>query len=127
MPKAQEIVDALVGVKGSNSDISLFRSQLSKFAPEQSFKGDKAYVSGKNIATPHKKPRNRELSIEQKVKNQAFSSQRIFVEHIIRLLKIFRIASERFRLRSDTYEQIILTICGLVRLRIGSLILPELS
>ncbi|MEH2413292.1 transposase family protein [Nostoc sp.] len=45
---------------------------------------------------------------------------RIFVEHLIRLIKIFRIASERFRLRSQIYEQIILTVCALVRLRIGS-------
>lgn len=52
------------------------------------------------------------------------SSKRIFVKHVIRLLKIFRIARERFRLHPDTYEQVILTICGLVRLRIGALVLP---
>lgn len=127
MPKAQDIVDVVVGVKGSTSDISLFRSQLSKFAPTQSFQGDKAYVGGKNIATPHKKPRNRELTVEQKAENKVFSSQRIFVEHMIRLLKTFRIASERFRLHCDTYKQIIFTVSGLVRLRIGSLVLPNLS
>ncbi|BAY67060.1 hypothetical protein NIES22_72040 (plasmid) [Calothrix brevissima NIES-22] len=33
---------------------------------------------------------------------------------------------ERFRLNLEIYEQIILlTVCGLVRLRIGSLILPN--
>ncbi|MBD2530830.1 IS5/IS1182 family transposase, partial [Nostoc flagelliforme FACHB-838] len=57
--------------------------------------------------------------------NKGLSSNRIFIEHLIRLLKIFRIASQRFRLRIDTYEQIILTVCGLVRLRIGSLVLPN--
>ncbi|PMB00654.1 transposase, partial [Fischerella thermalis CCMEE 5328] len=50
--------------------------------------------------------------------------QRIFIEHVIRLVKILRIAQQRFPLNSRTYEQIILTICGLVRLRIGALILP---
>jgi len=49
---------------------------------------------------------------------------RIFVEHLIRVVKIFRIASERFRLNSWKYEQIIMTICGIVRLRIGALVLP---
>lgn len=127
MPEAQDIVDVVVGAKGPTSDISLFRSQQQKFAPQQSFKGDKAYVGGQNIATPHKKPRNGELSAEQKAENKVFSSNRIFVEHLIRLLKVFRIASERFRLHCDTYEQIILTVCGLVRLRIGSLVLPDLS
>ncbi|MBD2018521.1 IS5/IS1182 family transposase, partial [Microcoleus sp. FACHB-53] len=47
-----------------------------------------------------------------------------FVEHVIRLLKIFRIARERFRLHPDTYEQVILTVCGLVRRRIGTVVLP---
>lgn len=56
-----------------------------------------------------------------------FSSNRVFVEHIIRVIKIFRVASERFRLHPNTYEQVILTVCGLVRLRIGSLVLPVLS
>ncbi len=113
-----------MGAKGPTSDISLFRNQQQKFSPQQSFQGDKGYRGGKNISTPHKKPRNRELTEEKKAENKAFSSHRIFIEHIIRLLKIFRIASERFRLHYHVYEQIILTVCGLVRLRIGSLILP---
>ncbi|MDV2996865.1 MAG: hypothetical protein N4J56_006570 [Chroococcidiopsis sp. SAG 2025] len=124
LPNAKDIVDIVVGAKGSTSDISLFRNQQQRFASQQSFKGDKGYQGGKNISTPHKKPRKRELSPEQKSENKALSGERIFVEHLIRLIKIFRIASERFRLHSPVYEQIILTVCGLVRLRIGSLILP---
>jgi hypothetical protein len=127
MPEAREIVDVVVGVKGPTSDISLFRHQQQKFNAEQLFKGDKAYIGGRNISTPHKKPRNGELTAEQKGENKVFSSNRVFVEHMIRVVKIFRIASERFRLHTDIYEQIILTVCGLVRLRIGSLILPALS
>ncbi|PSB47287.1 IS5/IS1182 family transposase [Cyanosarcina cf. burmensis CCALA 770] len=124
LPLAKDIVDVLVGEKGRISDIALFRNQMAKFAPAQSFQGDKAYIGGKNISTPHKKPRNRELTTAQKTENKLFSGKRIFVEHLIRLIKIFRIASERFRLHSQVYEPIILTVCGLVRLRIGSLILP---
>lgn len=127
MPEAKEIVDVIVGVKGPTSDISLFRNQQQKFAAKQSFQGDKAYIGGMNIFTPHKKPRNGELTAEQKAENKVVSSNRVFVEHIIRVIKIFRVASERFRLNPDTYEQVILTVCGLVRLRIGSLILPVLS
>lgn len=127
MPEATEIVDVVVGVKGPTSDISLFRNQQKKFDAEQLFKGDKAYVGGLNISTPHKKPKNGELTAEQKAENKVFSSNRIFVEHIIRVIKIFRVASERFRLHPNTYEQVIFTVCGLVRLRIGSLILPALS
>ncbi|MGD1702588.1 hypothetical protein [Dapis sp. BLCC M229] len=36
----------------------------------------------------------------------------MFVEHIIRLLQIFRVAQERFRLNSEKYTQIIMTICA---------------
>jgi hypothetical protein len=77
-----------------------------------------------SVLTPHKRKPKRELTQQQKDENQALSSNRIFIEHLIRLLKIFRIASQRFRLKLDTYEQIILTEGGLVRLRIGSLTLP---
>jgi hypothetical protein len=76
------------------------------------------------IKTPKKKPRNGELTLAEKEKNQELSSKRIFVEHIIRLIKIFRVAQERFRLNSHKYEEIIKTICGLVRLRIGRYLLP---
>ena len=62
------------------------------------------------------------MPAEIKEENKKKSQQRIFVEHLIRILKIFRIASERFRLNSKNYEQVILTVCGLVRLRIGALI-----
>ena len=55
LPDAKDIVDIVVGAKGPTSDISLFRSQQQKFAPLQSFKGDKGYQGGKNISTPHKK------------------------------------------------------------------------
>jgi hypothetical protein len=88
------------------------------------FEGDKAYQAGKNISTPQKKPKLGKLTEEQKARNKELSSQRIFVEHVIRLIKIFRIAQQRFPLNSRTYEQVILTICGLVRLRIGALVLP---
>lgn len=124
LPLGKDIVDIEVGKKGPTSDISLFRSQQKKFELDQMFEGDKAYQGGENIKTPYKKPRNRELTAQQKAENQEFSSKRIFVEHIIRLVKIFRVAQQRFPLKSRTYEQVILTICGLVRLRIGALILP---
>ncbi len=112
-----------MGLPGPASDINLLREQQKKFGATQKFKGDKAYIGEKNVAPPHKKPRNRELSESQKEENKVFSSRRIIIEHLIRLVKIFQIAAQRFRLRPQTYQQVILTVCGLVRLRIGALIL----
>ncbi|MBW4641159.1 MAG: transposase family protein [Gloeocapsa sp. UFS-A4-WI-NPMV-4B04] len=80
------------------------------------------YIGEKNVATPHKKPKNRELSDIQKQENQVFSSRRILIEHMIRLTKVFQVAAQRFRLRPQTYQRVILTVCGLVRLRIGALV-----
>lgn len=90
---------------------------------KQRFKGDKAYVGEDLITTPIKKPINLELTTKQREQNKIFSSKRIFVEHRIRSAKIFRVVQERFRLNPHKYEQVILTICGLVRLRIRALIL----
>ena len=124
LPKADDIVDVIVGLPGPVSDINLLREQQKKFDSAQKFKGDKAYIGDKNVTTPHKKPKKRELSEIQKQENKAFSSSRILIEHLIRTVKIFQIAAQRFRLHPQTYQQVILTVCGLVRLRIGALILP---
>lgn len=124
LPEGKDIVEVDIGTPGPTADIKLFRNSQSKFDKSQAFSGDKAYQGGENITTPHKRKPKRELTQQQKDENQALSRKRIFIEHLIRLLKIFRIASQRFRLKLETYEQIILTVCGLVRLRIGSLILP---
>jgi len=124
MPEGKDIVEVEVGVPGPTADIKLFRTSQGQFDKSQPFSGDKGFQGGENITTPHKRKPKRELTQQQKNENQALSSNRIFIEHLIRLLKIFRIASQRFRLKFETYEQIILTVCGLVRLRLGSLILP---
>jgi hypothetical protein len=124
LPDGRDIVDIVAGEPGPKSDITLFREYRSRFDPKQRFKGDKAYQGEDLITTPIKKPKNRELIAEQKERNKEFSAQRIFVEHRIRSVKIFRVVQERFRLNPQKYEQVILTICGVVRFRIGALILP---
>lgn len=124
LPDASDIVDVVAGEPGPKSDINLFRENRDSFDKKQKFKGDLGYQGEDLINTPIKKPRNQELTTEQKLQNKDFSAKRIFVEHRIRSVKIFRVVQERFRLNPQKYEQVILTICGLVRLRIGALILP---
>jgi hypothetical protein len=125
LPNGADIVDINIGEPGPVSDFNLFKKQQQKFEPEPKFKGDKAYVGGFQISTPHKKPKKQELTSAQKEDNKKFSRQRIFVEHLIGKIKFFRIAAERFRLHRSNYEQVISAVCGLVRLRIGALILPN--
>jgi DNA polymerase IIIc chi subunit len=125
LPTAKDLVDVSANAPGPKSDLNLWRERQGEFAPHQKFKGDKAYVGAAAITTPQKKPKKGELTPSQKQNNQEISRNRIIVEHLIRIVKIFRVAQERFRLQPQKYEQIILTICGLVRLRIGALILPR--
>jgi len=119
LPNGEDIVDIYLGQLGKTSDIILFREVRDKFDSKQTFIGDKAYVGEKAIITPHKKPRKTEISELQKAENKQLSSRRIGVEHLIGKVKIFRVASERFRLARHKYSQIIMAVCGLVRLRLN--------
>ena len=98
----------------------LWRSRQDLFSENQGFQGDTAYIGELKISTPQKKPRLGKLTPEQKEENRQKSQKRIRVEHLIRLVKIFRIASERFRLHAKSYPSIISLIYGLVRYRIGA-------
>lgn len=118
--KGQDIIEVSVGARGPEADITLFRQQQAKFSREQKFIGDKAYVGAAGTTTPTKKPKGGELTTEQQEENKEISSRRILIEHLIRRLKIFRVAAEKFRLNPKYYKTVILTICGLVRLRLGT-------
>jgi hypothetical protein len=56
-----------------------------------------------NSKTPHKKSKHHPLTAEQKEENRTVSSQRIYVEHVIGKLKVFRILSERYRNRRKRF------------------------
>jgi len=79
-----------------------------------------SYIGEEQIDTPHKKPKEINSLKNKKIKN--FLLTVFFGEHVIRLIKLFRVAQERFRLNREIYEQVILTVCGLARW-IGALVL----
>jgi len=54
----------------------------------------------------------------QKEFNRQVSQTHVYVEHVIRVIKIFRIAKEKFRMRAWMYETVVGCVCGLVRLRV---------
>ncbi|MCU0552675.1 MAG: transposase [Leptolyngbya sp. Prado105] len=124
LPDGSDIVEVTVAHPGPSADVTLFRQQQSQFQQTQTFAGDKAYQGADRTRTPHKKPRGRELSEPQIEANRVFAGERIVIEHLMRHLKIFRAAKEVVRLRKDNYSEVILAICGLVRLRLGAIQLP---
>jgi len=104
LPDGKDIVDVIAGEPGPKSDITLFCEGQKDFDPNQNFQGDKGYAGEASIKTPTEKPKKGELTLRQKEENKQMAGDRIFVEHLIRVVKIFRIASERFRLNSWKYE-----------------------
>lgn len=126
LPGGQDIVDICIGQLGKISDIILFRNNRQHLDAKQRFLGDKAYIGEELITTPLKKPKKAELSEIQKEENKKLSSRRIGVEHLICRVKTFRVASDKFRLARHRYSQVIMAVCGLVRLHLnGSFILSH--
>ena len=74
--------------------------------------GDTGY-HGTAMKTPHKKPKGKELSQEQKESNHAFSSKRVKVEHGSGGMKRFGIAAQRWRNPLHTRTVIIKNVAGL--------------
>ena len=114
-------MDVLTAERGPEADINLMRKRLTQFREGQRFLGDKAYIGEGQILTPKKKPKGGRLTSEEKANNRILSQRRIYIEHLIRRVKIFRVVQERFRLRVAAYPIAILTVCGLTRLRMGTL------
>jgi hypothetical protein len=82
------------------------------------FTGEKADVGRHNTTTPIKKPAGGQLTPAQKEFNRQVSQTRVYVEHVIRVIKIFRIAKEEFRMQAQMDETVVGCVCGLVRLRV---------
>ncbi len=75
------------------------------------------------ISIPHKKTKNKDLRSEQKTENRDRVQKKIVVEQIMRVVKFFRVVAEIFRVKSENYEQVILTVCRLVRWQTGAIVL----
>jgi hypothetical protein len=48
---------------------------------------------------PHKKPKGRELTAEQRAENKTLSSRRVLVEHVFAIIKRFKILGTKYRNR----------------------------
>jgi hypothetical protein len=81
-------VDVVVGKTGATADITMWRDRELELRRAQFFQRDKACVGEPKIDTPDKKSPGADLSNAQKKDNQSKAKTRIFVEHLIRLIKI---------------------------------------
>ncbi|MGD1702589.1 transposase family protein [Dapis sp. BLCC M229] len=69
LPLGKNIVDIEAGKPGKKSDINFFRETQQRFSPKQKFTGDQAYLGEPAIKTPKKKPKNQELSSQEKFRS----------------------------------------------------------
>lgn len=108
--KAQVIVNlttleiiATAFSEGKKHDFRLFKESIDAIAPEILCLADSGYQGLTkrhiNSETPTKKSKMKPLTDEQKAKNRELSRKRIYCEHVIGKLKIFRILKERYRNR----------------------------
>lgn len=79
---------------------------------------DKLYF---NVELLFKKPKKGELTPEQKKHNRQLAQKRIYVEHVNRKCKIFRITKETYRGKHKNYGKIWNLVAGLVNFRYQAL------
>ena len=104
--KTKKIIATAFG-NGSTHDFQLFKESRSVMSAHICSLADSGYLGitniHKNSQIPAKKSKLHPLTKEQKTYNHNLSSERIFVENVIRSLKIFRILSERYRNRRKRF------------------------
>lgn len=109
-------------VEGKESDITILRATAppSVIPPhitthvDLGFKGLDTQYPDHRISIPAKKPRTRDLTQTQRVRNKKKSGVRVLVEHAIGGVKRLGIVSQVFRNRKKDFDdQVMLISCGL--------------
>jgi hypothetical protein len=112
----QEILCTTLGI-GKEHDFRIFKNSRIKAKKEIQIVADKGYQGIKtyhnNSKIPYKKQKKGKLSQEQKEFNRQQARVRIKVEHVIRLLKVFRILSSRYRNRRKRFGLRVNLIAGI--------------
>jgi hypothetical protein len=97
---------------GSVHDKKVYDRTRAVTPPDARRTGDTAYL-GTPLDTPVRKPRGGELTAGQKERNRVVSRRRIVVEHGIGKMKVWRIASERYRNPDRRHTLIMKNVAGL--------------
>ncbi len=104
--------------RGPQADIKVYEAdELSSLLKDIPRLGDKAYCDQKHpeIVTPHKKPKGKEVSEEQRSENKLIASQRVYVEHGIRRVKGFRIVRDEYRMAVGLFGAVTSAVVGLIQ------------
>ena len=87
--------------KGSHHDFSLFKDSCKGIVTKIKIKADSGYQGicaiHENSEIPFKQSKKYPLSKEKKLANKTLASERIYIEHVNRRIKRFKILSHRYR------------------------------
>lgn len=118
-PWTKKILAVSETVEGKRSDKTLFveESLYTMIPPGAKGMADKAYIGIDHPfltwTIPKKKPKGKELSVEDKENNRQISKIRIYVEHPNAYMKHFNILSHKFRSRIEKTELPLKTIAAI--------------
>ncbi|MBX2901876.1 MAG: transposase [Cyclobacteriaceae bacterium] len=86
---------------GKKHDFQLFKDSKTDICPLTKVYGDSGFTGAdkyiKDVELPNKKPKNGELTLQEKKENKELSSKRVCIEHVNREIKVFRILSATYR------------------------------
>jgi hypothetical protein len=111
-PQKLRIAAVCESSPGSVHDKKLYDRARVVGPPDARRTGDTAYI-GTGLETPARKPKGGELTATQKEANRVISRRRIVVEHGIGKMKIWRVASERYRNPVRRHTLIMKNVAGL--------------
>ena len=111
---------------GSKHDLKhVVESQVIDEIPEDvtvigdaGFDGLQNYYPERSVGTPHKARRKHPLTLDQKLANREFSSERIVVENTLSHMKHFKVLAHRFRHTVELYDDAFRAVVGIVNDRI---------
>lgn len=103
--------------KGKTHDFTLFKKSKLKFSNTTKVLADSGYQGigayHLNSEIPIKSSKKHKLSAEEKAYNRNFSKRRIYIEHVNRYLKRFKILSSRYRNKRRDFGLRVSLICGI--------------
>ena len=115
-----EVISIFCG-KGAVHDFKLLENSKLPIHPDIIKFFDSGYQGVakiyQNCVIPIKCSKNKPLTKEDKKHNMILSRIRIFIEHVIRRIKIFRITKETYRGKHKNYGKIWNIVAALVNLR----------
>ena len=111
-PQRLRIAAVSESFPGSVHDKKVYDKTRVITPPDVKRTGDTAYI-GTVLETPSRKPKAGELTASQKEANRKISRRRIVAEHGIGKMKVWRIASERYRNADRRHTLIMKNVAGL--------------